>query len=491
MITTEYIEKRIKKLKKVISIEFKNKKYDNALSLVMVASAMLYQTNIRYMDDELEGTVSKIGKALMHCDTDDNSFCEDKMLFYDGFGLNDRGLIQIYLKALCKMKKVVYVTYDERKNQIPDVLNILLQNDAEVRYIKRKKNSIVDMIYQLKGIVDEAKAEHFFFYSYPDDVVATPIMYAYEGIFKRYQVNLTDHAFWLGAGCCDICINFRSYGAKISKEYRGICEAKNVVIPFYPIVYKDRAFQGFPVEVKSGQQIMFSGGALYKTQSEDNRYYIMVDKILGKYQNLIFWYAGENGDDSKLKEILKKYPGRAFHTEERSDLFQVLEHCDVYLSTYPMCGGLMFQYAAMSGVVPVTLKRGNISDDFLIDQNNLNVEFDSENELFDEIDKLLLDNEYAKKRCELMQRSVISPDVFELELQKCIEGQNSDAFITSFEHIDTSEFRKWYLTRLSKIDIDTLTVRRKGIGAALKHYPVAFFKGGFNIAWKIFKGKVL
>ena len=33
-----------------------------------------------------------------------------------------------------------------------------------------------------------------------------------------------------------------------------------------------------------------------------------------------------------------------------------LEKSYFYLSTYPICGGLMFQYAASAGKVPVTLK---------------------------------------------------------------------------------------------------------------------------------------
>ena len=487
----EYVKKIVSKIKRAINEKICKQAFDTALELISLVASLLYMTNIKYVDEELEKSLKKIASSIKINDLNTLMLKNDTILFWDGFGINDRGLVQIYLLALCKVKNVVYVTYEDRKDQLPDVDRILNQYNAKKKYIKRDKKSILNMIAQLDAIVGEFLPQKFFFYSFPDDVVATTLLYAYEGIITRYQINLTDHAFWLGAGCCDICINFRSYGAIISKEYRGISEEKNVIIPFYPIVHRERAFQGFPFEVKSGQKIMFSGGALYKTQSEDNRYYIMVDHILSKYQNVIFWYAGTNGDDTKLKEILERYPDRAFHTEERTDLFQVLEHCNVYLSTYPMCGGLMFQYAAMAGIVPVTLKHGNISDDFLIDQESLNVEFSSEDELFDEIDKLLLDSEYAEKRREIMQKSVISPNVFELELQKCIEGQNSDVFITRYEHIDTSEFIRWYLTRLSKIDIDILTVRRKGIGAAIKYHPISFFRGGFNIAWKIFKSKVL
>ena len=75
---------------------------------------------------------------------------------------------------------------------------------------------ILKKIKQLNNFIQDEKTGHFFFYSYPDDVVATSVMNAYDGILRRYQVNLTDHAFWLGAKPVDICIEFRDYGAIVS-----------------------------------------------------------------------------------------------------------------------------------------------------------------------------------------------------------------------------------------------------------------------------------
>ena len=69
----------------------------------------------------------------------------------------------------------------------------------------------------------------FVFYSTPEDVIGTTALYSYDGQFIRYQINLTDHAFWLGSQCFDKCIEFRSYGASISKEYREIQSSKITV----------------------------------------------------------------------------------------------------------------------------------------------------------------------------------------------------------------------------------------------------------------------
>ncbi len=476
----DYIEKLICKLFKAASIETDIRNFDEALNIVSVAATILYKTNIRYVDDDLENIIKRIGEGLNLNIPDYTNIVGDTVLFWDGFGINDRGLAQIYLKALCKIKNVVYVTYEDRKDKIPDILDILENYQAKIRYINRNSESYIDMIKQLYYIVADVMPKHFFFYSVPDDVVATPLLYALDGVFARYQINLTDHAFWLGAGCCDICVNFRSYGARISAEYRNIKKENNVVIPFYPIIHNDKDFLGFPFDKKSGQKVVFSGGALYKTLSDDRKYYILVDHILKEHQETVFWYAGV-GDDTELKKILNKYPDRAFHTPERSDLFQVLEKCDIYLSTYPMCGGLMFQYAAKAGLVPVTLKHSNISDDFLIDQEKIGIEFDDAEGLYKEVDRLLDDNEYFIYRSEMMKKSVISSEVFEEEVRKLVCGIDSETFKPEYEHIDTNEFRKWYISDLSKHDIDAMTVRRQNICVALKYYPFELIRGYLHV----------
>ena len=483
MVDTNYVYKILNKTKRDINKNIQKQKYENALSLISLCASFLYQTNIYYQDDDLEEATEILSKELelnQFYSEEDYSADDDCLLFYDGFGVNDRGLIQIYLKALCKVKRVVYVTYEDRKELIPDVQNILDGYKYERKYINRRKKSYIEQIDQLNEIVKAYRPKRFFFYSLPYDVVATPIMFSYGKYMTRYQINLTDHAYWLGTNCIDKCIEFRNYGAKISNEYRKIAKEKIVIIPFYPIIHREREFQGFPFEKRDDQKVIFSGGALYKTLGGDNKYYKIVDLILQKHEDTIFWYAG-SGDDSELKKILTKYPNRAFHTQERGDLLQVLEHSDVYLSTYPMCGGLMFQYAAMAGTVPVTLKSGNISDEFLINQDSINIEFKELSPLLEEVDRLLDEKEYASARSKLMKESVISETVFDEEVRKLICDENGSVFPPNFEHIDTDEFRAWYLEGLNRSDIDAMFVTRNGIKLGVTHYPLRFFRGGVRI----------
>ena len=487
MIQAEYIYSFIEDTKKDITKSIHMERYEDALCLISACASVLYKTNIYYEDDFLENALKTISDHI-ELDTfhSKSSYCsgEEFILFYDGFGLNDRGLIQIYLKALCKIKKVVYVSYEERKDLIPDIHKILDRYNCERKFIIRARKTNIDQILQLNEIIKEYRPQKLFFYSVPNDVIAPTVMYAYGGFITRYQINLTDHAFWLGAGCIDKCIEFRNYGAKISKEYRKIEEDKIVIIPYYPILHREKNFQGYPFIKGKHQKVVFSGGSLYKTIGGDNKYYEIVDHILKTHKDTFFWYAG-SGDDSEMKTILRNYPDRAFLTGERSDLLQVLEHCDVYLSTYPLCGGLMFQYAAIAGRVPVTLVgEGNVSEGFLIDQEMINVEFGELESLYAEIDKLLTDEEYAKKRSELMKRSVPSSDDFDEEVQKLINGEKSDSFQPKFEHIDTKAFRDWYLEGLVKADVDAMIVSKKDIRQSMMHYPLRFLRGGIHLAKK-------
>lgn len=453
----------IQRIKEEIEVAIKNNRIEKALQLISLAAIILYDTNQCYKDDYLEKKIEVISKIIKPIQS--NKMNKDTIIFYDGFGLDQRGLAQIYIKSLVKIKNVVYVTNIDASKRIPTILNIL--KDHKVFFLRGNKN--LNKIRQLAKIIEKSHASSFFFYSRPHDVVGTVILNSYKG--KRFQINLTDHAFWLGSRCIDTCIEFRDYGASISAQYRNIDNL--VKIPFYPVIdYKTR-FQGFPFDARQ-KKVIFSGGNLYKTFSSDRLYYRIVDYILSSHEDVVFWYAG-SGDKSQINKIIEKYPQRAFLTTERSDLYQVLSHCYFYLSTYPICGGLMFQYSAVAGKVPITLKFDDISDGFLLNQNEMNVEFNSYKEVIAEIDHLLNDEKYALERGEAMRKSVIDEQTFDIEVNKLFNGENY-SFPIKIEEKDTLLFRKTYSDRISDNFINEILVQKNNY-IAMSVFPVRFIKG--------------
>ena len=474
MITQVLVERNICKIKKIIERKIIENKYNDALELVSLAAFILYETNLYYMDIDLENYIECLASKVVETDSTYLPY-EERVLIWDGFGLNNRGLIQIYLNALCRFKQVIYVTYADRKNNISDILEMLHKHNCEVHFLKR--NTRRKEIEQFNDIIKISRPLRFIHYSLPDDVIAPVIMCAYEGKLVRYLINLTDQAFWLGAKCIDKCIEFREYGANISFEYREIDKKKIVCLPYYAVYNCETEFQGYPFDFDDMENVLiFSGGNIYKTISKGNEYYKIVDYILSKYNNAIFWYAG-SGYSKQMKRLLNKYPQRAFHTGERKDLFQILKRCVFYLNTYPVSGGLMMQYAAVAGKIPLTLRHKNDGDGsgLLINQDGLHIEFDDIAVLKIEIDRLMSDKEYLEEKSKWMKSAVITPEKFNKTLEEIIQ-KNSFGLPLHYKHENTDAFQELYLERICKLEFYSYYARKNTL--MLSQFPVKFVVGG-------------
>lgn len=461
------------KCKAEIQRDLDREKIKEALQLTHMASRLLYVENQCFVDEDLESWIRQIAEIL--APVDQTEFDPETVLFYDGFGYNSRGLAQIYLKALTKTKHVVYICDEQAKDRIPDLLEIL--SGHSIVYLKKREH--IERIREIAAAIKQYSPSSMFFYSFPEDVDGVVILNAFKG--KRFQINLTDDFFWLGAKAIDTCIEFRDFGASISRHYRGFAESVKIVkIPFYPIIDRERKFQGFPFP-EEGKKVVFSGGGLYKTFSQDHLYYRMVEHILSTHDDTVFWYAGE-GDSSEIDKIIRKYPGRAFHTHERSDLFELLRHCCFYLSTYPFSGGLMFQYAAEAGKVPLTLRFGHDPDGFLIHQEELGIMFDSFDEITKEMDRLVDDPDYRKLKERRMEGTVISEEVFNQTVKKLLDD-NETGFPIVENRPDLSEFKKIHMESVSESNYNRI-IAREGELAGFRLFPVRYVSGAADRVMK-------
>lgn len=442
MKSIEKVEKMIDSIYKEINKNFEHNNYKKALLLIKTYANIMYLYNQRYTDSNVEEILYKIINSIYSKpNLKKDKLNKENVIFYDGFGFDNRGLALIYLKALSKKYHVIYITAIANKENLYDIKELLESNNGEIYYIKGE--NITSSISELINITDKTKPKNMFLYTYPDDIIGISFFELYEDIICRYQINLTDHAFWLGTKAFDYCIEFRNYGASISAEHRHIDKDKLLKLPFYPNINYSQKFEGYPFEFdEEKNKFIFSGGSLYKTFGDGNKYYHAIGELLTKYDDLFFWYAG-SGDNSEIKKLIKKYPNRVFHTSERKDLYQVLKRCYFYFSTYPICGGLMFQYAAKANRLPITLKYDDIIDGFLLNQDNLNVIFDSEDEMYNEIDKIYYDKKYKEKKEKDILNSVITEEKFEKNLYQLIESNKTEFNIT-YKNIDIEKFRKTY-----------------------------------------------
>lgn len=478
------IPKYIDYIKKHIENSINKQNYENALTYTSLAADILYNYNQCYCDEDLENFISIISKKLLE-NNNEIKVCEkDTIIFYDGFGIDLRGLAQIYILGLSKNKRIIYITKEKQKQQVKEICKILQKSNNSYLFIPEGSN--IDKIKFVNNLILKYKPRNIFMYTTPDDVIITTVLYNYENIITRYQINLTDHAFWIGCKCLDYCIEFRNYGAYISNKFRLISKEKIILLPYYPIINKNFEFKGYPFEFnEKKQKIVFSGGSLYKTFGDNNKYYLIVDYILSKFSDVIFWYAGY-GNRKEIDKLISKYPGRCFITQERKDLYQVLKKCYFYLSTYPLCGGLMFQYAAAAGRLPITLKYDDSTNGFLINQENLGIEFNSIKEIEEAIEKILTDNKYLKKQEKNILNSIILPEVFEKNLKNLVDNQKTE-FKVDLKPINIDRILAEYKANMTYEKLCNIIAGHKKI-SIYKLFPREIFdRKVLKIKNKIFK----
>ena len=288
----------IGKLKGIADSSVKKENYRKALDAVTAASFILEEWNQFYVDDDLEKTLTDISSALVHPGFTKEETNENTILFYDSFGFDVRALALVYMHALSELGyKVIYITKVESKETQPELHRAVEGGDVIWNYVSyENREQEVKDIHELFEKYKPAKA---ILYSTPDDAAGMAVFKGYEGIVERFKINLTDHAFWIGRDVFDYNLEFRNYGACVSVKYRGVPEEKEIIMPFYPY-HRDQEFAGLPFDAQ-GKKIVFSGGSVYKTLGDpQNRYYVILDKLLTKHEDLVFLYAG-TGDDSEIK----------------------------------------------------------------------------------------------------------------------------------------------------------------------------------------------
>ena len=469
------VDGEIKRLKKIAFRSVRNGMFEKALAALSSASELTYYYNQKYIDENLEEEIKSISLSLLgECNISKRMLNPDTVLFYDGFGFDTRGLALIYLKGLIANGYIIiYVTNKGSKNKQPEILKNLKGHKVQYCYINMYKGYIAWIKELLKCFV-QYKPFVAFFYTTPFDVSGCVVFEHFDGVIKRLQIDLTDHAFWIGKYAFDYCVELRSVGSQISANYRNIDIKKLVLLPYYAYYDENESFKGFPFD-DTGKRVVFSGGALYKTLGDlNNTYYQIVEYILNKYDDIIFLYAGF-GDSTELEKIISKYPNRAYHIDERKDLFQILQRSVFYLNTYPMFGGLMMNYAVTAGKLPLTLKHKHDADGLLFNQDKLGIEFETVEDLLKEIDYLLTDSHYLQEKEKQICHSVITKEIFEKNLKTLIEKNQTD-FVIDDNEIDTSSFIAEFKERFNLERAMYKSIVKRDNWSLIFDYPILFIK---------------
>ena len=478
----EYIAKLKKIAKRYLSIA----KYNDSLQVLHAISQYLYEFNQTYIDEDVESMLLEITEALDIKQGRTYEGTKNKVLVFDGFAFETRGVIKMYLNALVKGGfEIVYLYDKNRTSEIPGILEFCTQNKIKT-LTYNERATYVESAKEIGEVFLSEKPAKALFYTYPYDVAAYVAFASFKGLTERFLIDLTDHAFWIGKYCNDFFCGSREMSAYNEHYQRHIPKEQLIKLGVNLIVEECNDHSGLPFDVTKTKYI-FSGGALYKTLGDPNNYYYkIVDHILENHKDIVFLYAGY-GDDTEMKVLLKKYPDRLFYIEERKDYYYLIQHCVFYLNTYPMFGGMMMKYSALAGKLPITLKHSSDSDGLLLHQKELGIEYDKYEDLIKDVDHLLGDETYLKDREKKLDGSVISEERFTNNLKNALLNHKTD-YEHSYEKLDTEKFRLEYLERHNHKKLSGELLSRQYHPCFAKIFPIRyFFHNSFKLMKKIFK----
>ena len=315
-----------------------------ALATIREAANLAYLVNWRYQDDRLETLLGRISSRLLK-ESPPRHRSDVRVVFFDSWGLDARGLSLQYIRAIKACRAPLLYICENRNDAASVQLREELAREpaAEVLYL----DGILDPAEKSKKIFDATFAfapTRIMMHMTPWAVEAITAFRAMPDVVKC-QINLTDHAFWLGISCTDYSIEFREYGRALSLTARGLPATRIILNPYYPIV-EDNRKDPLP-ERKPGDTVIFTGGSYYKMYGRRGEFFDLIARLLDNHESVVFWIAG-NGRSNLIEDKLQRYirNGRVTLIGNRKDINAVFKACDIYLSTYPFCGGLMAQLAA-------------------------------------------------------------------------------------------------------------------------------------------------
>ena len=255
-ITKELILKDYNKLKHLAETCLKKNKFNDAAFFIEKAASLMYNSNLLYKDDDLENMLKELSdKMFSECQNFKRFQNHKRIVFYDYFVFDNRGLTEQYLDALINLNyEILFIgcqkseksTEIYKKLEKYNVTSIVINN---IDFIKRA--------IEIKNLISAFSPSTIIAHTSPWDVSGLAVINHFDGVCKRYLINITDHAFWLGACVFDYFFEFRNYGYNISSLYRGISKEKLLLLPYYPIVNKDIPFHGFEFDT-NGKKLIFS-----------------------------------------------------------------------------------------------------------------------------------------------------------------------------------------------------------------------------------------
>lgn len=419
------------KIKSLALREFENKNYEASLKHIETAAEIAYNFNWIYTDEELENLLINISNSII---LEKKPFIpiEGKVVFYDVFALDNRGLTQQYLRALISWGvELLFIFEGHDLTHSKQIISEIQSYPKGELFVIDKSLSRLEKIKCVYNKIIDFKPEKAFLHLQPSSSVAVTVWNHFDEV-TRYQINLTDHAFWLGVKCIDYCLEFRDYGCTVSSEKRKLPKDKLLIQPYYPIL-DCQPFIGLPSQIPTDSIKIFTGGSYYKMYGKSDMFFTLLKLLFDLNPKVVLLLAG-HGDDAPIKKFIydNDFQNRLFILGSRPDITHVFESCDIYLCTYPISGGLMGQYAARLAKPILSYSSDDLRCNFLegfINFNstsNFKITHTSLNSFKVEALKLIENKSYRAVLGSQNKKNIISEKEFSEHLKKLVTSNKME-----------------------------------------------------------------
>ncbi len=384
------------------------------------------------------------------------SYSADKkrVVFYDQYGISYVLALQ-YLRALANNGyEVLYILSDYEALEDPNTILPEMEANPNVHvHIVDNKLSLCDRMREIVDTTVAYKPAKIFMHV-RDCSAFNYALTVIPNCCDVYYINQHDHAFWIKNNRIDYSIPYRAWGATIDIEKRDFKPEQELLVPYYPIIV-DHPFQGFPEQVK-GKVILFTGGNQFKTYDDENTYWKLAVRILIENPTAVILYAIKGDANMRQLAAVRELTSDESVLERlipigfRTDINEVFKHCDIFLGTCPMSGGLMSQYAAVNSK-PILqyyhprLAANNETEQVLDYNGKEPISFTDLDLFMQEAKHLINDAAYRKQRGEAIHKCLITQPQFDELLVRTIEtNQNQVPYERT--NIDYDAFTEWWLS---------------------------------------------
>ena len=419
-------------------------KWSKALTDLESAAAWAYAFNWMYTDRDADSLLKSIAVRTIP-QSEINNVVPRRCVLVDSFCMDNKGLTQQYMRAMIhNQMEILYICTSKILDHGTDILKELRNySKAELLLFNQTDGDRVKMALKIAQAIKDYSPSSIFLHIAPWDTVALMACCSVKGA-PVYNINLTDHAYWMGASFLDYNLEFRPYGMTVSLEKRGLRKEQLLPLPFYSIKPLSQVFIGFPPMPEKAVKI-FTGGALYKMLGKNDVFFHMMERLLAISPDVYILVAGF--EYSKLfyeKCAQMTNHNRIIQIGVRRDIDAVFENCDIYLSTYPISGGLMTQYAAAHGK-PILAYRTKDDSENAIEEllNHYQKEFHSftdMDEMCEYAKQLVMDVKYRQDEGRILQEGMMT----------------SERFADAFSQLIASGQSQWNWTK-DQIDYDAFT----------------------------------